>query len=157
MVGNHNSVRIAVQVTRIKHSPGRTARNTRICGGTTKIQNSAGIYFDFNAPVLTNTTVHTVSKNLVSAIVDKSIATSDKVKVYPNPASGTMTFELKDAPNASSKTQFQLYDSIGKQVISEQFSGKTFDFHRQSLPSGIYLFRMTMENQIVGIGKLMIQ
>ena len=121
----------------------------------TKIQNSAGIYFDFNDPVLTNKTLHTVSKNVVSAIIDLSKASYPTVKVYPNPTTETMFFELTDTP--LSKTTFDLYDMTGKRVNEEQFEGKTFEFHRQALPSGVYLFKMTADSQIVGTGKLMIQ
>ena len=126
----------------------------------TKIQNSAGIYFDFNDPVLTNKTLHTVSKNVVSAIIDLSKASYPTVKVYPNPTTETMFFELTDTPlskNINSITTFELYDMTGKRVSEEQFEGKIFEFHRKSIPSGVYLFKMTADSQIVGTGKLMIQ
>jgi uncharacterized repeat protein (TIGR01451 family) len=121
----------------------------------TRIQNSAGIYFDFNDPVLTNKTLHTVSKDIVSAVIDKSATAYPMVKVYPNPASETMTFELTDTPLSIST--FELYDMLGKQIVTQQFSGKTFEFQRQSLPVGVYLFKMTTDNKIVGTGKLMIK
>ena len=127
----------------------------------TKIQNSAGIYFDFNDPVLTNKTLHTVSKNVVSAIIDLSKTSYPTVKVYPNPTTETMFFELMDTPlsikGINSKTTFELYDMTGKRVNEEQFEGKTFEFHRKSIPPGVYLFKMTADGQIVGTGKLMIQ
>ncbi len=62
----------------------------------TKIQNSAGIYFDFNDPVLTNKTLHTVSKNLISAIFDRPTTSNVSVKLFPNPATEIAYFELTD-------------------------------------------------------------
>lgn len=121
----------------------------------TKIQNSAGIYFDFNDPILTNKTLHTVSRNIISAVFDFSTTTYPLVKVYPNPASESMTFELTDTPLSISS--FELYDMMGKRLVEEKFSGKTLTFQRESLPSGIYLFKMTANNKIVGTGKLVIQ
>jgi uncharacterized repeat protein (TIGR01451 family) len=121
----------------------------------TKIQNSAGIYFDFNDPILTNKTLHTVSKNIVSATIDASSTAYPTVKVFPNPSSDKMNFELTDRPLSNST--FELFDMLGKRVTVEEFNGKTFEFYRQSIPSGIYLFKISSNNTIIGTGKLMIQ
>jgi uncharacterized repeat protein (TIGR01451 family) len=121
----------------------------------TKIQNSAGIYFDFNDPVLTNKTLHTVSKNIVTATVDKSNAAYETIKVYPNPATETMFFELEKGQ--FSIATFELFDMLGKRLVTQNFSGKTFEFNRQSIPSGVYLFKISTDNKIIGTGKLVIQ
>jgi uncharacterized repeat protein (TIGR01451 family) len=129
----------------------------------TKIQNSAGIYFDFNDPVLTNKTLHTVSKNIVLAVVDKNRFSNNVVKVFPNPSSETTLFELTDTPLptcsgcAISKTTFELFDIVGKRIRGEEFEGKTYEFHRGSLPSGVYIFKLVDANGIIGAGKLIIQ
>ena len=118
------------------------------------------LFRSFNDPVLTNKTLHTVSKNVVSAIIDLSKTSFPTVKAYPNPTTETMFFELTDTPlskNINRITTFELYDMTGKRVSEEQFEGKIFEFHRKSIPSGVYLFKMTAESQIVGTGKLMIQ
>ncbi len=128
----------------------------------TKIQNSAGIYFDFNDPVLTNKTLHTVSKTLVTtATIDKSNTPYETIKVFPNPATESMFFELQNTPLPINSGQvrnstFELYDMVGKRLISQEFSGKTFEFHRGLMPSGIYLFKISAENKIIGTGKIMI-
>ena len=121
----------------------------------TKIQNSAGIYFDFNDPVLTNKTLHTVSKNLISAIFDRPTTSNVSVKLFPNPATEIAYFELTDTP--LSKTTFELFDLAGKRIKIEQFDGKTFEFHRGALQSGIYVFKFKAGSAIVGTGKLIIQ
>ena len=61
----------------------------------TKIYNSAGIYFDFNDPIITNRTEHTVGgKAIISAIIDKNTAANFPIKVSPNPFTETAVFEL---------------------------------------------------------------
>ena len=50
----------------------------------TKIENQAGIYFDFNAPVITNRTLHTVGKDIL-AIVERIYDDKVQIKVFPNP------------------------------------------------------------------------
>jgi hypothetical protein len=66
-----------------------------------------------------------------------------------------MIFELTDTPLSIST--FELFDMLGKRIVTQRFSGKTFEFQRQSLSTGIYLFKMTTGNTIVGTGKLMIR
>jgi uncharacterized repeat protein (TIGR01451 family) len=120
-----------------------------------KIQNSAGIYFDFNDPVLTNKTLHTVSRAIVTtAVIDKSEVYSN-IKVSPNPATENMVFELEKGP--LSIATFELYDMVGKRLLTQNFSGKTFEFKRQSLPSGMYVFKISSDNKTIGTGKLVIQ
>ncbi len=121
----------------------------------TKIQNSAGIYFDFNDPVLTNKTLHTVSKAIVTATFDVSNPTYETIKVSPNPATETMFFELEKGP--LSIATFELFDVVGKRLVTENFSGKTFEFQRKSLPSGVYIFKISSDNKTLGTGKLVIQ
>ena len=56
----------------------------------TKIYNSAGIYFDYNAPIITNRTFHTIGQNFVTVQLINTIKNSKynvkEVKVFPNPA-----------------------------------------------------------------------
>ncbi len=121
----------------------------------TKIQNNAGIYFDFNDPVITNKTLHTVSKSVVSAIFDRDMSTYETIKVYPNPFTETAVFELENTPISIST--FELYDVLGKRIIEQPFSGKIFQFQRENLTTGVYLFKIMNDNKILGVGKLMIQ
>ena len=77
------------------------------------------------------------------------------MKVYPNPTTQSALFELTNTP--LSKTTFELSDLTGKTVRQEIFVGKTFDFQRHTLPTGLYLFKMTNEGKVLGVGKLVIQ
>jgi uncharacterized repeat protein (TIGR01451 family) len=121
----------------------------------TKIQNNAGIYFDFNDPVITNKTLHTVSKSVVSAIFDRDNSTYETIKFSPNPLTETAVFELKTPPLSIST--FELYDVMGKRIIEQPFSGKTFEFQRKNLTTGVYVFKIMNDGKTLGVGKLMIQ
>jgi hypothetical protein len=118
----------------------------------TVINNHAGIYFDFNDPVLTDTTLHTVGvKEVISAVIEKS--TPDfKVKVSPNPITETAVFE---APRSISGI-FELYDMTGKILRHEKYEGKIHEFQRKDLPSGIYIFRISTERGPLSIGKIVV-
>jgi uncharacterized repeat protein (TIGR01451 family) len=119
----------------------------------TKIQNSAGIYFDFNEPVITNKTLHTVSKNVINAVVDINPNATSNVKVYPNPFSDFTVFELKEGP-LSIFNVFELYDMTGRLIRSHSFEGNRFKLEKRNLEVGIYLFKIVGDNQVVGVGKV---
>ena len=104
----------------------------------TVITNRAAIYFDFNEPVITNTTFHTVRKNLmlVSAVHEAGLY---QVQIIPNPSTAYADLifesELKDA-------RFELFDKSGRLIRTEQFSGNRYRLERNGLRPGIYTFRV---------------
>lgn len=104
-----------------------------------KILNTAAIYFDNNAPVLTNTTLHTIGSKFISVETDEANALGKNLKVYPNPASTELFFEL---PTEVTKGNFVLTDALGRKVTEETFIGNRYRFERKQLPSGVYFFRI---------------
>jgi uncharacterized repeat protein (TIGR01451 family) len=129
----------------------------------TKIQNSAGIYFDFNEPVITNKTLHTVSKNVINAVVDINPNATSNVKVYPNPFSDFTVFELQEGslPMLSGQVSilsnfnvFELYDMTGRRIQAFKFEGNTFKFEKKDLETGVYLFKIVGDNSVIGVGKV---
>ena len=57
----------------------------------TEIENTAFIYFDFNAPVITNTTVNTIS---VVSSVEASRMADIGFGIYPNPTTGVFVVDV---------------------------------------------------------------
>ncbi len=63
----------------------------------TMIYNSAGIYFDFNPPIITNQVFHTIGSDFVNSIVinvDKLANPSISIKAFPNPFRDQTTLEV---------------------------------------------------------------
>ena len=57
-----------------------------------KPNNQAAIYFDYNSPIFTNTTFHTVGEDFVTVIYIANVYDENiTVKVFPNPFSETTT------------------------------------------------------------------
>jgi hypothetical protein len=127
----------------------------------TKILNRAAVFFDFNRPILTASTFHTVGSNfLVSAIVDRPKTDGIPIKVYPNPFTESAVFELEQTDNIftplSKNSVFKLFDATGRVIRTTHFEGNQLRFERESLSSGMYFF--TIENSGKrGSGKLIIQ
>ncbi|MFZ1677804.1 MAG: T9SS type A sorting domain-containing protein, partial [Saprospiraceae bacterium] len=119
------------------------------------IKNKASIYFDFNAPVITNST---------STLVDLQIKTNDpvalidNVKFFPNPTNGLtqMTFTLKE----KSDGEIQLFNSQGNFLISYGLSPLSDGYNSipvdlTSLADGIYFVRL-LTTQGIGLKKVIL-
>jgi Secretion system C-terminal sorting domain len=126
-----------------------------------KINNEADIYFDYNAPIRTNKTLHTIGKDfIISALQTISPLANVKINVFPNPFNAEATIEItgfeKKGP-LSINSNFSLFDAFGKQLRSEKFGGNTYLFKRQDLTTGIYFFRIENNGQLIGTGKFLIR
>ena len=122
----------------------------------TKIENSAGIYFDFNAPVITNRTLHTIGKDvLLTATVEQIFDEKVKIEVFPNPFSDFLTFNIKQATPSVNEGIFELFDLTGKVLRREKFVDNQFTFERKDLPMGIFIFKIsTVDGRLIGQGKV---
>ncbi|MFI5219104.1 MAG: T9SS type A sorting domain-containing protein [Bacteroidia bacterium] len=96
----------------------RIKPNTTLVAGDS-IRNTAFIYFDFNAPVQTNTAVtEIVSPTGMSELNVQSL----KFKVYPNPARDAVTIETSGLEYGLSREfGMKLFDLYGREVFFKQY------------------------------------
>ncbi len=122
----------------------------------TDIFNHAAIYFDFNAPIFTNTTHHRVGKDFVPTVSSWSPANPlVTLRAYPNPASESATVELGEvSPNAI--LDWTLSDATGRTALRQTTTGGHWDLRRDGLTPGIYWLQVREKGKLVGIGKLVI-
>lgn len=113
----------------------------------TEITNIAGIYFDFNPPVMTNMTLNTI---LDPASVNE--INSNEASIFPNPASSTVQIVLSKESNAV----YTLTDLAGKIVLTGKMQGRTATINVNELPQSVYLLNVsTAEGS--SVHKVMVQ
>ncbi|MBL7775389.1 MAG: T9SS type A sorting domain-containing protein, partial [Saprospiraceae bacterium] len=123
----------------------------------TTIQNTAGIFFDFNEPVYTNTTLHRVGKNFVTVSSWQAFRDQVELRVLPNPVAETAILQLSGVAQLP-EWQLEILDATGRPVRSATVTGQSqWQFQRGELPAGLYLLRIRAEGQLIGSGKLMLK
>jgi uncharacterized repeat protein (TIGR01451 family) len=100
----------------------------------TQIENTAYIYFDFNAPIVTNTTQNNFQ--LITALKSASNNQSDFL-IYPNPSNGI--FNFKDTKNLK---QVEVYNLLGEQILAQ---GNQKQINLSGFSKGIYYARINGE------------
>jgi uncharacterized repeat protein (TIGR01451 family) len=123
-----------------------------------KLYNSAAIYFDYNAPVITNRTMLTIGKQfIVSGIVNPTSKLPMRIRNYPNPTADRALLEILDGNEDNATRNFQLLDVTGRVLRQANFNGNRYEFERDGLNAGFYLFRVTQQGQMLGTGSIVIQ
>lgn len=120
----------------------------------TQIKNTAAIYFDYNDPVITNTTLNVVRKNDLVLSVPSSEKTSNKIKIWPNPFAEKTQFQVS---GINGELEVFLYDMMGRKVQSFITEKSEFDLSKNGLAKGIYIYQVFSAQGLLGAGKLSIE
>jgi uncharacterized repeat protein (TIGR01451 family) len=119
----------------------------------TVVKNKAYIYFDYNDPVVTNETMHTVDNAVAldyskGAYVQESSVTSsiraksvlETIKIYPNPTQGIVTVEM---PEKNSNTELRIFSSIGVLLKTIPLNPVSLQqVSLEGLSQGMYLYEV---------------
>jgi len=118
-----------------------------------EIKNKADIYFDNNAPIITNYALNTIE---YLGVNENSLTTDLFVSVYPNPCHGQTTVTLNNPLNDS--FEFVLYDLSGKTILSKLINSNNLTLNTAPFENGVYFYRVinTKTSQVVN-GKLIIE
>ena len=122
----------------------------------TVIENQAAISFDFNDPVLTNTTFHTIGENFVEVEVNQlPYIPGLEVSIAPNPV--TIEAVIRITGIDFQEAEFRLFNAMGIEVKRDVFSGQELALKKGDLPEGLYVFEVLVDGQIGGVGKLVVE
>ncbi|QEE50873.1 T9SS type A sorting domain-containing protein [Flavobacterium alkalisoli] len=100
---------------------------------------TAGIYFDFNEPIVTNTATTTI-QSLGIAQNSKGLFT-----LYPNPAKNIVNIDF--AKNTANTVSISVSDISGKTVLAKNISNGENSFDVSSLTSGMYFVNIKADNK----------
>ncbi|MEO8149277.1 MAG: T9SS type A sorting domain-containing protein [Bacteroidia bacterium] len=100
----------------------------------TVINNTAGIIFDSNIPVMTNTTADTIQ---LPFAIDNYTANTFYLSASPNPVKGNVVFVFSN--NANEKAELRITTIEGKLMMMKSNITSKESIDISSLPQGIYL------------------
>lgn len=110
----------------------------------TQINNTANIYFDYNAPVITNTTINTLQ-----AATGIQNLNSGSFEVYPNPSNGVVTIN-----SSSLISKITVVNVLGEVVKILTADSKQVIVDITDLKSNVYFLQITDTNNQTSIKKI---
>ncbi|MEL7423707.1 MAG: T9SS type A sorting domain-containing protein [Bacteroidota bacterium] len=120
----------------------------------TVIENRAGIYFDFNPPIITNTVWHTIQRDFLVVEVAEAWRESLEVVIYPNPSSSAGTLMVKT--NHPATATLTLFNSLGQELAQLPVQDQQIQLPTY-LAAGFYPFQLWAGGKLQGSGKIIIQ
>ena len=123
----------------------------------TFIRNRAGIYFDFNAPVMTEATVHQIGaplSHLLSALVEPEhhLPIFSAIQATPNPFYERTMLRWTGTENGD--YQIQVSDIAGKIKLSKLVHGNYFEIDAGDWPEGYWNIEVRESGWRVANGRL---
>lgn len=126
------------------------------------IHNRAAVFFDYHGPEVTNEVTRVIGEypGFVKfdplTDIDEPYMEGVEINIYPNPFTNGTTFELKG--KEFGELVLTIFDLDGKLVESRRHLGNKFMYYRNhQLPSGMYLYRLESEGQLINSGKLLVR
>lgn len=105
----------------------------------TNISNTAFIYFDFNAPVVTNTTTNTIA--LATGVNDVRFERFD-VRLFPNPTNDLVNIAVDET---MAKSKLTIADITGRKITVAQIENRVSHIETSAYPNGVYF--VAVENE----------
>jgi hypothetical protein len=104
--------------------------------GGTAIRNKASIYFDFNAPVVTNTAITAFT---IGVGVAEEANALEAVHVFPNPNAGQFQVEY---PAEWKRVEWTLTNLMGQELLHGAATGGAFAVDLSAEVAGFYLLKL---------------
>lgn len=125
----------------------------------TKIENNADIYFDYNAPIRTNTVFNTIF-DTIQIYVPKggsAIVENDKTSVilFPNPTTDKFFIQISEPVVDLS---IEIYDMQGRMIKTiSSTNNQTIEVSAQGMTKGIYHIRCMSGEKLIVVKKVMVE
>ncbi len=113
----------------------------------TRLNNTADIYFDYNAAVVTNTTVNTIDYKLSVEDLQNNV----NITLMPNPFKDYTTIRVE---GGNTSYQLRIFDMMGQVVKQDVTTNNVFTIQRGSMAAGVYMYEISNNNKVIGKGKM---
>ncbi len=110
----------------------------------TQIKNTGHIYFDYNSPIVTNTTVN----EFVSITDIEDISSGSRVTIYPNPSNGIYNLKIEGTKDLSAYN-IEIYDMLGNVVLTKSPSTNVVKIDLRTFPNGTYNLKISHGMQTI--------
>lgn len=107
----------------------------------TVINNTAGIYFDFNPPIITNTTADTIQMPIITSKLER--ANTYFITAKPNPTDNNVVFSFSNDVNETANLIISTLD--GKIVFNKSSITSKDNINIACLSPGIYFCHIASE------------
>ena len=121
----------------------------------TLLQNRAGIYFDFNEPVITNTVWHTIGRDFLPTATHEPGKALPTLQVWPNPASQATSIWAEKPFEPGQR--LLLRNALGRVVRDLPVQGQATELQRAGLPAGLYFLELRTAGRVLAVGKVVWQ
>jgi Secretion system C-terminal sorting domain len=123
----------------------RIKTKPNLANGTT-ISNQAGIYFDYNAPIMTNIYTHTIGENLQNVFlsVENIVENNLKTRIYPNPTTRFLNIDVENDGNEV--FDIKIVNTLGQTVHSQTTFSNKNQIDVLHLPQGSYFLEITSKS-----------
>lgn len=108
------------------------------------IKNSAAIFFDYNAPVITNETFHTIGENFLTISTGQVFFEKTSVEVLPNPMGDRAEIRVKGMENEP--LTLRLFTAEGRFLLEKRGLGNSLFIDRTGLPQSLLMFFIEKKN-----------
>ncbi len=120
------------------------------------IENAAAIYFDYNDPVITNTTTHRLGEDFITVGLFQPFLTAIQVTTAPNPFADETILTVKGL-DQNAMAELHVFDFQGIEMNRMESGNAIFHLKKSGWPSGVYFFKVVQNGRVLGSGKLIAQ
>lgn len=107
------------------------------------VENHAGIYFDFNEPIITEATRHRVAKSAITTGIRAVEAQEIGLSVFPNPTNGTIRIRLSESSDLKPSQRLVVADLFGRRLASRSAREVDRPWSLEAISPGYYLLLVT--------------
>lgn len=118
----------------------------------TIIENTAGIYFDFNEAIITNTVTHTLGENFIEITgIQPVFAERLRVDISPNPVREDLHLTIQEVD--FQKGILEIFDATGRKIGTHKFTQPNVSVRNFSEKTGLHFYKIYLDGEFAASGK----